>query len=113
MTLLCGAHAVITGGSSGIGLATARQLAVRGASVSLLARGAERLEAAAEQLRAGGAVVRTAAVDVADQRALVGALAKLAAEAGPCDVLVTSAGQARPGHFPDLDDEVFRRMVEV
>jgi 3-dehydrosphinganine reductase len=58
-------------------------------------------------------VVHTASVDVADQGALIGALNKLTAEAGPCDVLVTSAGQARPGHFLELDDEVFRRMIEV
>ncbi|MEC3977493.1 SDR family NAD(P)-dependent oxidoreductase [Amycolatopsis sp. H20-H5] len=53
MTLVRGAHAVITGGSSGIGLATAAALARRGASVSLVARNPGRLDAVAEWLRAG------------------------------------------------------------
>ena len=108
-----GKHAVITGGSSGIGLATARLLVERGASVSLIARGSARLTAAAEGLRAGGAVVRTAAADVADHAALTAALADLVADGGPCDALITSAGQARPGRFLELDDEVFRVMIEV
>jgi 3-dehydrosphinganine reductase len=113
MTELKGAHAIVTGGSSGIGLATAVQLAARGATVSIIARDPDRMAAAAELVRAAGATVRTAAADVADQVAVTGALRRLADDAGPCDVLVTSAGQARPGYFLDLDDEVFRRMMEV
>lgn len=110
---LASAHAVVTGGSSGIGLATARALAERGAKVSLLARGHDRLEAAAQELRATGAQVAAAQADVADQGALTQALAGLVDKHGPCDVLVTSAGLARPGHFLELPDEVFRQMMEV
>jgi 3-dehydrosphinganine reductase len=108
-----GRHAVITGGSSGIGLATARLLAERGAVVSLVARRQELLDTAAAQLRAGGADVRTRAADVADQAALTAALHELVDAAGPCDLLITSAGLARPGHFLELSDEVFRQMIEV
>ncbi|MFD8495515.1 SDR family oxidoreductase [Amycolatopsis sp. NPDC059657] len=110
MTSLRGAHAVITGGSSGIGLATAFMLAQRGASVTLIARNSVRLDAAATSLRDSGATdVQTVSVDVSDQRAITAALGSLE----PCDVLVTSAGQARPGHFLELEDSVFRQMVEV
>ncbi|MCU1352840.1 MAG: hypothetical protein JWM05_2049, partial [Acidimicrobiales bacterium] len=63
--------------------------------------------------RAAGATVRTASVDVADAEALRAAIAAVTDDGGPCDVLVTSAGQARPGRFLELEDEVFRRMIEV
>ena len=108
-----GDHVIVTGGSSGIGLAVARELAARGAVVSLLARGQERLDQAAAELRAGGAQVHTRSVDVTDPAALRAAVAALEAVAGPCAVLVTCAGQARPGRFLELPEDVFRTMVDV
>ncbi|MFD9005067.1 SDR family oxidoreductase [Streptomyces sp. NPDC059582] len=103
------AHVIVTGGSSGIGLATARLFAGRGAKVSLIARGRERLVEAAKELSAAAR-----AADVADQAALTRAIAELEEEQGqPCDVLITSAGLARPGHFLELPEEVFRQMMEV
>nr|ASV47003.1 short-chain dehydrogenase [uncultured bacterium] len=108
-----GTHAIITGGSSGIGLATARLLADRGARVSLVARGAERLDQAAHGLAAGGASVAAAAVDVADQAGVDRAIADLVARQGPCDVLLTCAGITQPGYFAELPPEVFRRVMET
>lgn len=104
-----GKHVIITGGSSGIGLETARLLAARGSRLSLLARGKYRLETAAEELRAAGAQVQTRAVDVADAVGVTKALAEL----GPCDVLISCAGLARPGRFLELPDDAFRQMIEV
>jgi 3-dehydrosphinganine reductase len=109
MTKLAGAHVVITGGSSGIGLATARQVVARGARVSLLARDPDRL---AEAAAAVGAVA-TAAADVADPSALRPAIDLLVGRGGPCDVLVTAAGSAHPGYFEQLDDAVFREQMEI
>ncbi|UQA90619.1 SDR family oxidoreductase [Streptomyces halobius] len=108
-----GEHVIVTGGSSGIGLALAGELAVRGAVVSLVARGGGRLSVAAEGLREAGARVFTRSADVCDPVGLAVAVGELEAEAGPCAVLVTSAGQARPGYFLEMPDDVFRTMMEV
>ncbi|MGE5603162.1 MAG: SDR family oxidoreductase, partial [Nitrososphaerales archaeon] len=108
---------LITGGSSGIGLATARAFAHEGARVWLLARNTGRLASALEEVQAAskhkpqgcGAV----SADVADPDATARAVAEVTARAGPIDILVNSAGAARPGYFQDLDLAVFREMMEV
>jgi len=110
---ISGTHALVTGGSRGIGLATAQALLERGARVSLLARDAEVLARAVASLGGEAAGVRGAAADVADREALEAACARLAEAAGPCDVLVTSAGLSRPGYFRELPERVFRELMEV
>jgi 3-dehydrosphinganine reductase len=111
MTRLAGAHAVITGGSSGIGLATARRLARGGARVSLLARDAGRLDEAATLV--GGDDVTVVPADVRDAVALTDAIARACDRFGPCDILIAAAGSAHPGYFEELDDAVFREQLEV
>jgi 3-dehydrosphinganine reductase len=106
-------HAVVTGGSSGIGLAIARQLAAQGAAVSLVARRPEPLAEAVAALTAGGHRAQSSAVDVTDRSAVADAIERLTSAFGPCDVLVTSAGSVLPGHFADLADDVFRDTMEV
>lgn len=123
MTQLADAHVCITGGSSGIGLALAEQCLDRGAAVSIVARDPERLEVARAGLAVGaagrggsgpvGVRVASASADVTDPAALRTAIDVLVAAHGPVDVLVTSAGYARPGQFLDLDDAVFRDQMEV
>jgi 3-dehydrosphinganine reductase len=115
VTELAGAHVLITGGSSGIGLATAAHCVDRAAAVSIVARDHDRLAAACKQLvdRSPAATVASASADVADAPALATAIEGLVGELGPVDVLVTSAGDARPGHFADLSDDVFRAQMEV
>jgi 3-dehydrosphinganine reductase len=109
VTKLAGAHVVITGGSSGIGLDTARVAEARGARVSLLARDPVRLATAQATL----ANAATVSADVTDPDALRVALAQLVDAHGPCDVLITSAGSSHPGYFEQLDDAVFRDQMEV
>jgi len=106
---------VVTGGSSGIGEAVALAAARRGARLTLIARGAERLDTAADHIRAAvpSAVVGVIAVDVSDQAAITAALTRAASDRGDVDVLVCSAGITRPGRFLELDDEVFRSMIDV
>ncbi|HEY1847561.1 MAG TPA: SDR family oxidoreductase [Opitutaceae bacterium] len=104
---------LITGGSSGIGLAIARQCAAEGAKVSLVARDAARLASAKASVAAAGASVFTASADVSDKEAILGAIRAAEAAHGPVDVLVTSAGTARPGYFEEVPLEVFERSMAV
>src|SRR3954467_2986374 len=84
----------VTGASAGIGRATVRELAARGADVGLIARGQERLRAAPAEGRrarrrapaAGGACAAPA--DVADAEAVEAAAARIEAELGPIDVWI-------------------------
>src|SRR3954447_5967412 len=113
MVDLRNAHAIVTGGSSGIGLAVARLLRERGARLSLVARRRDLLDAAAAELTSAGGEVRVATADVADRDQITMAVAELTDAFGPCDVLVTSAGVFEPGYFNALDDAVFRETMDV
>ena len=114
VTRLAGAHVMVTGGSSGIGLAVAEQCAARGSRVSIVARDPGRLAAARERIVAAGcdSVVAESA-DVTDPAAVRRAVVAAEAALGGVDVCVTSAGYARPGLLPDLDDAAFRDQMEV
>lgn len=103
--------AVVTGAGSGIGAATARELAAAGYRVVLAARRAERIEALAEELRAAGHAAEAHPLDVTD-RAAVDAFAS--ALQGRCDVLVNNAGGAL-GLDPvaEGDPADWRAMYEV
>jgi 3-dehydrosphinganine reductase len=108
-----GAHVVVTGGSSGIGRAFVRQVVRRGAGVSVLALDDPDLAATGAELDGAEVPHQVVAADVADPGSVTRALARVTEALGPCDVLLTSAGIARPGYFERLDDEVFRRTMEV
>jgi 3-dehydrosphinganine reductase len=114
-----GAHALITGGSKGIGLALGEELAARGAAVTVLARGAADLAAARAALRAAAAAAGRApralalAADTTDAAALAAALAEAEAAFGPVDTLVACAGLAIPGLFVEQPLADFERQVSV
>ena len=108
-----GAHVLVTGGSSGIGLAFVRRVVDLGARVSVVADVAEQLTAVDAELSSRGAEHVVEQADVADADQLRGAVARATAALGPCDVLLTSAGIAHPGYFERLDDEIFRRTMDV
>ncbi len=105
---LDGRRALVTGGSSGIGLAAAAALVQAGASVTLVARKTAELVAACAQLTGDGAdksaPVRHAALDVTDSAAVAQWIARDTAQHGPFDVLVNNAGTNRPCTLVDLQD---------
>jgi NAD(P)-dependent dehydrogenase (short-subunit alcohol dehydrogenase family)/uncharacterized protein YndB with AHSA1/START domain len=113
-TGVAGRKALITGGSSGIGLASAERLASEGARVTLLARGEQGLRNAEEKLRDGGAEeVWTVAADVTDRDALAGAVADASREMGGLDLLVCSAAAIAFGRFTEVSPEDFDATIET
>jgi len=103
----------VTGASAGIGRATVRELARRGADVGLIARGEERLHAAAREVRDAGRRACVAPADVADAEAVERAAERIEAELGPIDVWINVAMSAVLAEVPDCTAEEFKRVTEV
>jgi len=92
MTDLAGKVAVVTGGSSGIGLATAAVLAAQGASVAICGVAQDETDAAVAELSAAGHRVHAVVADVTDERAMADLMADTVVREGALDILVTAAG---------------------
>ncbi len=110
---LRGRVAIITGGSDGLGRATAGCLAAEGAAVALCARDAERLRQSAEALRTRGAAVLDVVADVtrpADLQRLVDATL---ARFGRIDILVNNAGTSAARAFDAVDDAAWQEDLEL
>ena len=103
----------MTGGASGIGLAISRRLARDGASVAVLDLDAVAAEQAAAELRAEGARAIGAGVDVSDRAAVEKALDAVRGEAGPIEIMVTSAGISLAAPFLDITIEDWERVLAV
>lgn len=110
---LPGQRVLITGGSSGIGLAVAEALAREGSEVALLARNELGLAAAKRKLAEHGAEAVTVAADLTDREALARGVETAVAELGGLDVLVTSAASLSFGRFTETDAADFDATVET
>lgn len=104
---------LVTGASSGIGLATALQLADEGASLVLASRGRDALSRAARQCRDRGAVVLEVPADVGEEAEVEALFERAVTELGPVDAVVHAAGVLAYGRFEDVPPEVFEQVVRT
>ena len=107
---IAGKHALITGGSKGIGRAAAELLAEEGVDVTLVARDPMALAAAAHAVRERRQVkVVTISADLSEESEVL----RVAAEAGPVDILVNNAGAIPPGSLLTVDNETWRKAWDL
>ncbi|HEX8488783.1 MAG TPA: SDR family NAD(P)-dependent oxidoreductase [Propionibacteriaceae bacterium] len=105
---------LVTGASSGIGRATAREAARRGDHVVLVARGIEPLEEAAGECRElGAASARAVALDITDAEALEALAAQLQAELGRVDAVIHSAGVVAYGRLEEVPADVYAGVIQT
>ena len=100
--------AVVTGGNSGIGYATAKKLKADGARVFITGRSAERVESAAEELGVTGIVADVASVNAIEQ-----AVEQIGQQAGSVDILFVNAGIFAPAPVGSITEEMFDHQMGI
>lgn len=111
---LKGRCVLVSGASSGIGLAAAQLFVEEGARVAICARGVERLEAARRQLDPDGSRgVLALAADLSQAAAARALQQQVQSQIGPVDVLVNNVGGPPPGNTGSVDDAGWARAVEL
>lgn len=116
MAGVAGRRAVVSGGSRGIGLALAKQLARDGASVAIVARSPDALEAARAEIAAQaapGVAVAAFAVDVTDDASVAALPAQVEAAIGVCDLLICNQGYARCAPIQEASVDSFRALLDT
>ncbi len=112
-TSLEGTVALVTGASSGIGEATARVLAARGAKVAVAARRLPRLERLAGEIGRAGQTALAIESDITDHKQAIAAVERTADELGRLDIVVNNAGQMLLGPIEDAPTEEWDRMIDL
>ncbi|MFT0544793.1 SDR family NAD(P)-dependent oxidoreductase [Allopusillimonas ginsengisoli] len=110
--ILQGRHAIVTGGSRGIGLAIAQALLDMGARVSIMGRDAAALDVAVAALQKHGDVAGMA-VDVAQRASVQQAFSEARVHFGPVDILINNAGQALSERFDRMEEAAWHQMLAV
>ncbi|HEY4693169.1 MAG TPA: SDR family oxidoreductase [Bellilinea sp.] len=109
-------HILVTGGSSGIGLACAKRAAFLGANVTILGRRVDVLEQAAAEIQAARTAdtfVQVISADVSQEEIVRAALCGLIDDRGLPDVVINCAGITHPGEFTELSTEMFHWNMDI
>src|SRR5215510_5017013 len=110
---LKGKVAVVTGGTQGIGRATALRFAQEGANVAICARNADRLEQTATELRKHGVEVLSMSADCSKPNDIDKFMSAVAKKFGRIDILVNNAGESMRGKFLETTDEKWASDIEL
>ena len=110
---LAGTTALVTGASSGIGASTARRLAEDGASVALVARRRDRLEALAAEIDQAGGTALVVEADITDRTQAEAAVQQAVERFGRLDILVNNAGVMLLGPVDGGDAQEWDRMIAI
>jgi NADP-dependent 3-hydroxy acid dehydrogenase YdfG len=110
---LAGTAALVTGASSGIGAATARRLAQDGASVTLVARRRDRLQALAADIGKAGGTALAVEADITDRAQAEAAVQQAVQRFGRLDTLVNNAGLMLLGPIAGADPQEWDRMIAI
>jgi len=112
-----GKNVIVTGGSSGIGKATAKLLARQGSNVFIIARDQAKLNQALQEIEAeridAQQQFRAFSVDVTDSEKMRATVEAIVEAGAPPDILINSAGIAHPGYFGELPLSTFRDQMDV
>jgi NADP-dependent 3-hydroxy acid dehydrogenase YdfG len=111
--ILTGRVAVVTGASSGIGEATSKRLAALGASVAVLARRTDRLDALVKDIRNDGGTAIAITVDVTDAESVRLAAQQVSEQLGAADLLVNNAGVMLPAPVEDLRTDQWQLQIDL
>jgi NAD(P)-dependent dehydrogenase (short-subunit alcohol dehydrogenase family) len=111
--LLKGKTAVVTGGGSGIGQRMAERFAEHDAKVMLIGRKQEKLDSAAEGIRARGGTAATCAVDVRDYAGVSAAIARTREELGEIDIVVCGAAGNFPAPVTGMSANGFKAVIDI
>jgi NADP-dependent 3-hydroxy acid dehydrogenase YdfG len=110
---LAGTVAIVTGASSGIGRATARELAQHGASVAVVARRKDRLDELVKEIESAGGTAIAVVADVSERDQAENVISATVARFGRLDILINNAGLMLLGPIVGADISEWERMISI